>query len=220
MAGLIQQAMPQGAAPAEDPREQAMDQPGAPEAGPADQAQDQAPPQGGEGDFSPASVRAGMHLPPGLQDAYERVVAAGMKVMFDPATHDQMTQLLQQPGSMGEKLGKGIAGLMLLLYQQSNKTLPPQVIIPAGIELASHAVDFLKQAGQEVQMQDVGEGVTIFLTTIMQKFGLDPSKVIAHVDGAQQPDQQQQPQPGDQAPEPDADQAGGPPDADADDQQE
>jgi hypothetical protein len=59
MAGLIQQAMPPQGAPQEAPAEQGMDT--GPEGAPQDQAQDG---QGQGGDFSPASVRAGMHLPP------------------------------------------------------------------------------------------------------------------------------------------------------------
>jgi hypothetical protein len=86
--------------------------------------------------------------------------------------------------------------------------MPPKVIIPAGASnWLAHAVDFLKQAGQDVAPQDIGNGIATFISITMQKFGLDPNKVMtaAGGGGAQQPEQQQ-PAPGPQ------DQAAGPSD--------
>lgn len=200
MPGIVQQQMPSP-----------------PQAGPADAAASQqpAPPQQAPQDsdattgdpieqFSPQNVRAGMAIPPALRDAYLRVVTAGMKVMFDDQTHGQMLQVLKQPGPLEQKIGMGVAGLMILLFQQSNKTMPPQVIIPAGVELLAHAVDFLRQAGQQVPAQIVAEATSIMITTLLKKFGVDPDKLQAYAGskgaGAQQPqppadDESQEPPP-------------------------
>ena len=40
-----------------------------------------------------------IQLPPELQDAYTRVVAAGMKILFSKQTHKMMLDQLQAPGS-------------------------------------------------------------------------------------------------------------------------
>jgi hypothetical protein len=183
MAGLIDQQM-QPMPGAGVPPEQ-----GAPNAGPAVIPGARAP-QGGSFDFSPQAVRAGMQMPPELQEPYQRVVTAGMKVMFDPKSRNQVMALLQQEGPLAQKLGQAIAGLLLMMFEQSNKTMPPQVMIPAGVELLSHAVDLLAKAGQQVSPQEIAAATEIFITTMLKKFNIDPNKLqegIAQGAGRQQP---------------------------------
>lgn len=124
------------------------------------------------------SVKKSIKMPPELQEAYERVVIAGMKVMFSKETHRVMLKELQKKGPVGDRLGKGIAGLMLLLFKESNNTMPPQVIIPAGMELMMQAVDFMRETKTaEVTNQDIGQGVQIMISTVASKFGVDPKKL-------------------------------------------
>lgn len=153
-----------------------------------------------EDDISPQQVRKDMRLPPELQQAYERVVVAGMKMMFSKETNKYMLQQLDAPGSMAEKLGNGVAELMLALFMQSNKTMPPQVIIPAGTELVVQAADFIKKAGlAKVTNRDIGDGIQIMMATVFKAFGIDPNKLfqkIGQFDPNQIPDilnQQQAP---------------------------
>lgn len=134
-------------------------------------------------EVSPEQVRKDMNLPPELQKAYERVVVAGMKMMFSKETNKYMLKQLEGPGSMAEKLGGGVAELMLALFMQSNKTMPPQVIIPAGTELLVQAADFINQAGlAEVTNRDVGDGVQIMMSIIFKQFGVDPTKLMQKID--------------------------------------
>lgn len=140
--------------------------------------------------LSPENVASKIQMPPELQNAYERVVVAGMKVMFDKSSHQSALEQLQGEGPVSERLGKAVAGLMVLLFKQSNQTMPPQVIIPAGTDLLIRAADFLKKSGSEqVTDQDVGEALSIMIETILTKFGLDPAKVLNSYDGSQVPAQ-------------------------------
>jgi hypothetical protein len=133
-------------------------------------------PQGDE--INADIIKQNIKMPPELQEAYERVVIAGMKVMFSKDSHQLMLQQLQQGGSVGERLGKGVTGLMMLLFKQSNATMPPQVIIPAGVELIAQAADFLKQSNMEqITNEDIGEGMQIMITSIMEKFGVDQQQI-------------------------------------------
>lgn len=190
MAGLIdknaapEQEPPEGSPP--DLKEDVAE--GAPEGTPANVAEDA---QEGQGEaLSPEAVASKIKMPPELQNAYERVVVAGMKVMFDKTSHQSAVQQLQGQGPVSERLGKAIAGLMVLLFKQSNQTMPPQVIIPAGTDLLVRAADFLKKSGTEqVTDQDVGEALSIMIETVLTKFGLDPAKVLNSYDGSQVPAQ-------------------------------
>lgn len=133
--------------------------------------------QAQEGNLSPDNIRAQMHVPKNLEGAYNKIILAGMKVMFDKSTHEMMLKEINGPGTMAQRLGKGITGLMAVLWQQSNKTMPPNLMIPAGIELMAHAVDYVKKSGQEVSNEEFGEAVQIFVQNTLQAFGLDPEKV-------------------------------------------
>ena len=121
------------------------------------------------------NVSKNIKMPPELQEAYDKVVIAGMKVMFSKETHRVMLKELQRGGPLADRLGKGIAGLMLTLFNESNKTMPPSVIIPAGIELLMQAVDFLRETGLEkVTNEDIGNGMEQMIMIIAQKFGASP----------------------------------------------
>lgn len=124
------------------------------------------------------NVRSNIKMPPELQEAYERVVLAGMKVMFSKETNQLFLDELDNEGETSEKLGRGIAGLMLMLFKESNQTMPPAVIIPAGMDLMMQAVDFVRKAGlAEVTNQDIGDAMEIFIGTIISKFGGNTQKM-------------------------------------------
>ena len=124
------------------------------------------------------AVTKNIQMPPELQEAYERVVIAGMKVMFSKESHRAMLQEIQKPGRMDERLGKGIAGLMLMLFKESNETMPPAVIIPAGVNLLMEAVDFLRKSGlAKPTNADIGGGIEIMMSIILEKFGVAPDKM-------------------------------------------
>ena len=129
-------------------------------------------------DLTKKSVEENIKMPPELQEAYERVVIAGMKVMFSKESHKVMLKELQREGPMDQRLGKGIAGLMLLLVKESNNTIPPEVIIPAGMKLMMEAVDFMRETdlGQPTNAE-IGGGMQIMISTILEKFGIAPDKM-------------------------------------------
>ena len=180
MAGLLKSQM--GAAPEEDLEQEEPGEP--PEGAPADATEDVAEGetegQGeAQGDLSPQSVRAQLQLPDNLKDAYDRVVLAGMKVMFSPETHQKaMTFLSEENGPADQRIGQGVAALMGILIQQSNNTMPPQIVIPAGIELVAAAGDFLKQSGEAVTDDDIAGAMAEFTQVVLQQAGADsPEKM-------------------------------------------
>lgn len=137
-------------------------------------------------------IRANMKLPPQLQVPMQKVVLAGMKVMFDPKTHQLMLDELNRPAPLDQNLADGIVGLMVILFKQSNQTMPPQVVIPAGIDLLMQAVDFIEKSGiKQIDNAIIGSATTKFIQGILAKFGLDPNKVFSNIQqaGASMPQQ-------------------------------
>lgn len=124
------------------------------------------------------NVKKNIKVPPGLQEAYERVVIAGMKVMFSKESHQFMLKEIQGQGPVAQKLGMGVAGLVLLLFKESNETIPPEVIIPAGVELIMQAVDFVRQTEMgEITNKDIGDAMEIMIQTVLEKFGVNPAQM-------------------------------------------
>jgi hypothetical protein len=129
-------------------------------------------------DLSVETIKENIKMPPELQEAYERVVIAGMKVMFSKESHKLMLDELQKEGPVGQKLGMGIAGLMLLLVKESNSTIPPEVIIPAGINLLTRAADFIRKSEiEKITNADIGDAMEVMISTILQKFGVEPEQM-------------------------------------------
>jgi len=129
-------------------------------------------------DIDVETIKENIKMPPELQEAYERVVIAGMKVMFSKESHKLMLDELQKEGPVGQKLGMGIAGLMLLLVKQSNGTIPPEVIIPAGVNLLSRAADFIRKSKiEKITNANIGDAMEVMISTILQKFGVGPEQM-------------------------------------------
>lgn len=128
-------------------------------------------------DLTVDSVRQNINVPPELQNAYDRVVIAGLKVMFNKESHRMMLEELKQPGPVSDRLGTGIAGLMLILIKQSNGTLPPQVVIPAGMELMMQAVEFLKETNlAQVSNSDIAGAIEKMISILLEKFGVNAQR--------------------------------------------
>lgn len=129
------------------------------------------------GKTSPEAIRAGMHLQPKEAAQLDKIVLAGKKVMFSPQSHKMFLEQLDGPGTIAQKLGQGVAGLMGLLWQESRQSLPPQLLIPGGMVLVAVAADFLRKGGMEVTDEDVAGGIEALVTALLQAGGVDPDKV-------------------------------------------
>ena len=84
---------------------------------------------------------------PENKQRYEKTVLAAETLMFDPKTHQNM-ELVKNPDSQSnlvETVSKGVSGLMWLLYQQSKKSLPAEVLIYAGTTTICKVLDFAER---------------------------------------------------------------------------
>jgi len=150
-------------------------QPGQEATAQAEQAIDQA----GPGFIDVEAIKAKMQIPPELKPEYDKIVLAGLRIMFDPKSHKEMfLSQLDKEGDLAQKVGDGIVGLMYMLWQQSNQSLPPQLIVPCTFCLTLEAFDFLQRSGEPGATKEVlGNAVDISTTTILRKFGVDEAQL-------------------------------------------
>lgn len=148
-------------------------------------------------ELTPQAVRAQMNLPPELREPYERVVLAGYKVLFSDETHDAIIDQLAGDGPIAQRVGEGITRILGMLFTESNGTIPPEVIVPAGIELTVAASDFLIKGGlEDMTTRDVGDAVGTMIQTVMSKFDVKPENVQEGGAPPAEPGAEPAPQPG------------------------
>jgi hypothetical protein len=123
----------------------------------------------GPSQFSPEKVASMMKIPPQFQAAYQRVILAGRKIMYSDQMSQQIAQLMQGQGSVGEKIGHGVVALISIILEKSNGTMPPQIIMPAGAELIAEAGDLLHKGGVPVTDKDLAQAMSVYVQEIMQR---------------------------------------------------
>lgn len=132
-----------------------------------------------KGKITVQSVREQMHVTPQQGQQLDRIVLAGKKAMFSQKSHKLLLDQLKGPGTIEMKLGQGIAGLMALLMQESKNSLPPSLIIPAGLILLVVAAQFLRQTGTKISDQEIAGGMDVMTTALLHAVGIDPEKAAA-----------------------------------------
>ncbi len=85
---------------------------------------------------------------PQEQAAYNRVVLAGMKILYDPATHPGIMAMLHA-GQMAP--ANTVARVVALIIEQMDKisknTIPTEVVLPASSELLMDVGQLAEKAG-------------------------------------------------------------------------
>lgn len=118
-----------------------------------------------------------MHLNDQQKQQVDGIVTAGKRLMYADETRQMLQSVVNSPDDDATKLGQGIAGLMGLLMSEAKGSLPMELVIPSGIVLLAHAAQFINDLGGGVTDADVGDGIEIFMSVVMQGNGLDPEKI-------------------------------------------
>lgn len=118
-----------------------------------------------------------------IGQAYDRVLTAGMKMLYSPESAEMVTGLVMDDEiPVANKLGEGVGNLLIMMDNQGNGTIPKEVIIPAGVALMFEAADYLFECGIEVTEDDMGKGLELLLTTVMTGYGIDTAKMDQIID--------------------------------------
>jgi len=134
-------------------------------------------------DSNPIRQQLRDNVPPPMREAYDKLVTAGMKFMFDEKTHHYVIEHLQGEGDAAQKLGEGVAALMVFLAQQSQGAFPSELVIPAGIELTLHAAEFGQESGLlELTPQTLGDAIQVMIFKLLGQNGMSEDQIMAAFD--------------------------------------
>lgn len=113
-------------------------------------------------------------IPQNLREPLDRIVLSGMRIMFDKSSHEMMLAELDKPGPLDERLSNGMISLVYMLWEKSNKTIPPQLVVPATLILTLHAFEFLQKTEEPDATKEVlGSAVQMAVQGVMDRFGAD-----------------------------------------------
>lgn len=116
---------------------------------------------------------AASKVPPDQKDRFDKIVIAGMKVMYSPETSDMMQSQLKNAGDPAENAGEGAAKLFGILMHESKGTMPMQAAIPAMQVLLCEGLDFMEQAGLiQITNDIIAEATKAMMGYILQMVGV------------------------------------------------
>lgn len=128
-------------------------------------------------------------IPANMQAAFKQIVEAARKVLYSEEMKDEIQKELARDVPIWKKLGEGVAKLLVMLDQQSKKTMPQALIIPAAIEIVADAADFLTKTGEEVTPEDL-QAAMAYVAVAIAKIYRAPDEQITQMFGQAAPQAQ------------------------------
>jgi hypothetical protein len=121
---------------------------------------------------------------PENKQRYDKTVLAAETLMFDPKTHQNM-ELVKNPDSqqnLVETVSKGVSGLMWLLYQQSKKSLPAEVLVFAGTTTICKVLDFAERGLKlPVTPEIISQTTKRTTDKLFEQMGITPEQLKAAI---------------------------------------
>ena len=99
---------------------------------------------------APTFKRPTVPVSPDMREAVDRVVAAGMKMMYAPEMKDERDKVLAMTEPVALVLAQTVTGLTLVLDKKSQGGIPMPALFPAAIELLADLADLFVKAGKPV----------------------------------------------------------------------
>lgn len=127
-------------------------------------------------DLKPAYDK--IDIAPQFKEAYEKTLLNGLTIMFNSKTHKMMVDQIDKPGDIAKNMADGVVALFYLIWNQTNKTIAPQIIVPVVFTWTLKAFDFLQMSNDPRATKEVlGNATDIAITTIMEKFGVKQDQI-------------------------------------------
>lgn len=124
-----------------------------------------------------AEAKVEQTVPPDQQSAYQRIVVAGMKVLYSKQTHDAIIVGLKDSKEPLVDAAKGAVGLVMTLYRESKGTMPVKAMIPASMTLLLQALDYLDSTGiLAIGKPEIETATRAFMDTLMPQLGMTPDR--------------------------------------------
>lgn len=86
-------------------------------------------------------------VPPQMKGALQKVLSAGLKILYAPQLAAQLKQKLATTDPV-QSASQGAVNLFAELWKQSNRTIPKPVVVPSVVLFAFEYLDLAAKAGR------------------------------------------------------------------------
>lgn len=125
-------------------------------------------------------------IPPNLRPAFNQIISAGRQIVYGQETRDEILKFLTSDAPLEERLGNGVANLIVMIDNKANGKLPKEVFIPAATVLLFDVAETLTKGGEEIPTEVLAKSYEIMFYGIFAGYGMEPEKVNAAFDGMEQ----------------------------------
>lgn len=126
-------------------------------------------------------------VPADMQDALEKVVHAGLTILYSPKLEQQRNARIAGTQDPAKEAGEGAARMISNLFQQSGKKMPIAVAMPASMILAFEYLDLIGKAGKaEITPDLIAAATKSVADNVLPLLGATPDKVAELTAKAQQ----------------------------------
>ena len=118
-----------------------------------------------------------MQMPPQDMLAFEKVVLAGMKIMYDKTTFPIFKAGMLKKTPLPQRLATEAAGLMKMLMDKSNNSIPKQIIAPAAAMLLMEMGKFMTEAKiAKPTSDDIRQATMMMLKMLQSMYAKKPGQ--------------------------------------------
>lgn len=116
------------------------------------------------------------NIKPEDRDAYDRIIAAGLKIITSDQFQNQLMETLDKPEQeLPESIADGIARLVSLMHVQSKGRMPMHVVFAASYVLMAKALGFAEKAlGKKIDDNILGESALATAGAVAKVYGITP----------------------------------------------
>jgi len=117
-------------------------------------------------------------MKPDEQQALQKVLIAGMQLMYDKGTFKIFRASMVKPGPLPQKLAREAAGLVKILQDKANGAIPRPLLIPAAYLLMLEIARFMEDAElAKPTPQDIAAAFKLMVPLMAKEFKNVTSRV-------------------------------------------
>lgn len=112
-------------------------------------------------------------LKPETRADYMKIVVAGLHIALAGGPNGFLAKLHASNDPIG-LCAKGAAQLVLVMSKEAKGTMPRQAMVPAGLTLMLHGLDFIDRAGVKIGANELARATTQYGNELFHRQGITP----------------------------------------------
>ena len=112
---------------------------------------------------------------PEMRNIYEKIVTRAIQFATTDKAHAMLFGELKNSKDPVKDVALGAVGILLILFQKSNRTMPMDIMPAAGMALVLQGLAFVEpMTGIKITKEDIDNAHTIFMANLLPKIGITP----------------------------------------------